>query len=118
MARGEMDKAVATLTSVIRQRPNDPEALYRRAQSFAAQRKPQLARADLVKAVQADSADTRARFLLAAIYARSGELLQSIAQMDQILALEPKNLAALEMRGRLYLAQGTFNKAKRSTLKP
>ena len=62
--------------------------------------------------MQADSADTRARFLLAAIYARSGELLQAINEMNQILSLEPKNLAALEMRGRLYLAQGTYSKAQ------
>ena len=62
--------------------------------------------------MQSDPTDTRARFLLAALFARTGELLQAIGQMDQVLALEPRNLAALEMRGRLYLAQGTYSKAK------
>jgi len=38
--------------------------------------------------------------------------LPAIGQMDKVLSLEPSNLGALEMRGRLYLAQGTFSKAE------
>jgi tetratricopeptide (TPR) repeat protein len=112
LRRGQREQAVALLTEVLRTVPDDPEALYRRAQAFSALQKPKLAKADLVKALKVDPNNRRARFMLAMLHARAGEYLQAITQVDRILNEQPGNLTALDMRGRLYLAQGAYTKAQ------
>ncbi len=114
-ARGEIDKAVNSLTQYLEGGANKPLALFRRARYLALQGKWNLAITDLelLKAQQPDALELRPRKWLAIAYDRVGRYEIAWGELETLLQQNPGDQSLAEQLITLYLRHEDFDKAVR-----
>jgi predicted Zn-dependent protease len=110
-ARREGDAVLAEYENLVRQKPNDAEALH--LLGFAQQLKGQLARAqqNYEKARQLTPDDPTLQRDLARLYMQAGDLAAAHAAFDRALALEPQEPLNYLFLGGLFEKEGDLRSA-------
>jgi len=109
-------QAEKELTSVLRVQPNLPAALNLMGSVRAKQGRLVEAETLFLRAVQNDKNYTGARMNLVYLYLLKRAPDKAIAQLNEVLALEPENLDARVMLGDAYLACNDLQKAEENYL--
>lgn len=109
-------QAEKELTSVLRVQPNLPAALNLMGSVRAKQGRLVEAETLFLRAVQNDKNYTGARMNLVYLYLLKRTPDKAIAQLNEVLALEPENLDARVMLGDAYLASNDLQKAEENYL--
>ena len=114
---GEKDKAQKYVDEALRQSPNDPQALMRRAQVRLSQTPPDYAgaAADLTAVRSARPDDLNARVLLAQVQAQMGNLSAASDELETALKAQPRDVRLRLALADLYANQSPpkFSDAER-----
>lgn len=69
-----------------------------------------------LQAIEKNSADMNAHLQVAIVLARLGDRNEAMKYFDKIVAAEPKNAAALNNRGNIYMIEGDYAAAQKNYL--
>jgi tetratricopeptide (TPR) repeat protein len=109
-------EAERALTNILRVTPNLPAALSLMGSVRAKQGRLVEAETLYLRAVQNDKSYTGARMNLVYLYLLKRDPDKAIAQLNEVLSLEPGNLDARVILGDAYLAKFDFQKAEENYL--
>lgn len=105
-----MDKdypaAISSFRAVLKGQPDSVEALTLLASAHQANGEPQLARENLVRAVEADPENKAARLRLGTYLAEAREFDDALRHVDMVLEKEPDNVNALRVKADVLAKQG------------
>jgi tetratricopeptide (TPR) repeat protein len=106
-ARGNTEAAMASLDRAVEIDPRRPIIYFQRAELQMADktREPQ-AMGDLNKALQLDPDFTAARWMLASLYLRRGEVPEAIGELVTLTTRQPRYLPARQQLARIYADTG------------
>jgi Flp pilus assembly protein TadD len=116
IGNNRLAEAEKELTSVLRIQPNLPAALNLMGSVRAKQGRLVEAESLFVRAVQNDKSYTGARMNLVYLYLLKRTPDKAIAQLNEVLALEPQNLEARVVLGDAYLAKNDLQRAEENYL--
>lgn len=110
---GQNEKAIDTLTDILKSNPNTAEVLLRRGIVWLAEGEVMRARVDFQRAQQSQQgSDPRAKFWLGVTYAKEGEYPQAVRFYSEALRANPDYKPAYNNRGLAYLQMGEFSRAE------
>jgi len=112
---GRMKQAVAVLTEYLSRRPNDAEALYRRALHYRAAGRLPAAIGDLeaIKQHRSLALDLRPRLLLAELHRQAGRVELWVRELESLVEDAPDAAHAIEELAKAYIHQQRFTDAER-----
>lgn len=116
ISNNRLAEAERELTSVLRVTPNLPAALNLLGTVRAKQGRLVEAETLFLRAVQNDKSYTGARMNLVYLYQLKRAPDKAIAQLNEVVALEPQNLEARVVLGDAYLAKNDLQKAEENYL--
>jgi len=116
ISNNRLAEAEKELTSVLRVAPNLPAALNLMGSVRAKQNRLIEAETLFLRAVQNDKTYTGARMNLVYLYLLKHAPDKAIAQLNEVVALEPQNLEARVVLGDAYLAKNDLQKAEENYL--
>lgn len=118
-AKGELEKAVADLSEVLRITPDDAKAQCERGQVYKLLGKPDLAERDFTAVIERSPKSLEGRALRALLYLNEGRWIECLRDGDRMLELKPDMSEALSMQA-LVLAMApdpTIRDGKRAVAK-
>jgi len=105
LSRHDAQGAIAALRTVLRDQPNLVDAYLYLADAHTLNNEPSLAKDSLMKAVELNPTDVRARLALAQYSAKTGDVSAAMKMVDDILKHFPDNYEALGAKYELFLAK-------------
>jgi tetratricopeptide (TPR) repeat protein len=103
LADGHALDAITDLRAVLRDQPDNAAVLRTLARAHGQNNEPDLARENYRRAVEADPANNETRLEFATYLGRSGQNDEAKTLVDAVLAAEPQNVSALEIKCRTLL---------------
>ncbi|MBW2023063.1 MAG: tetratricopeptide repeat protein [Deltaproteobacteria bacterium] len=105
LQKREFDKAISRLALVIRERPSFGQACYFRALAYMGKGNRQLAKRDLVKAVELDGGLVKARMLLAEFYLKEKAPDLALEQINALSRMAPRESRVWILKAGLDMLQ-------------
>ncbi|MEO6871576.1 MAG: tetratricopeptide repeat protein [Chthoniobacterales bacterium] len=107
----EYEKAIEEFTKAIKLQPQDPKNYRNRGLTYRLMGDAKKSKVDYAKAIELDPETTKARMDRARIALSKKKPDAALQELDQVIAANPRDRAALRLRGYIYLQQGKWEKA-------
>jgi tetratricopeptide (TPR) repeat protein len=117
LGNGKPQDAVVAFRSILKDAPRSVEVLTLLGSAHLLSGEKELAKENLLKAVELDPKDSNAQLMLARFYARTGNYKDALRKIDEILETSPKNIDALETRIEIFNAKQDQKGLQASILK-